>query len=159
MLTGGKFMPEFHLRQPGLTYSACGLVTKHRERIQKFRGTGDLNDIYKNELDKFCFAHDAAYSDSKDFARKTVSDKILKDKAYEVAINPKHDGCQRGLAGMMYKFLDKKTGWRATVNEEPAQESHKPVIKKFKRRKVYPRFKDKIWAIDFAKIESLSSKN
>ena len=64
MLSGDKFMPEFHLKQPGFTYSTCGPFTKHRERIQKFRGTGSLKHLYRNELDKACFAHYAAYSGS-----------------------------------------------------------------------------------------------
>ena len=67
LLAGDKFMPEMHLRQPQFTYSACGTFTKHKQRIQKFKET---NYIYKNELDKACFAHDAAYSDSKDLTKK-----------------------------------------------------------------------------------------
>ena len=59
--------------------------------FEKFKETGDLNCIYKNELDKAYFVHDAAYSDSKDLAKRTVLDKILKDRAYEIAINPKYD--------------------------------------------------------------------
>ena len=82
------------------------LFTKHRERIQKFKETGDLNHIDKNELDKACFTHDTAYSDSKDLAKRTISDKILKNKAYEIAINPKYDGHQRRLASMVYKFFN-----------------------------------------------------
>ena len=74
-------MPELHLKQPGFTYSTCGSFTKHRERIQKFRETRNLNHLYRNELDKACFAHDAAYSDSKDLDKRTTSDKILKDRA------------------------------------------------------------------------------
>ena len=59
LLTGGKFMPELHLRQ-GFTYSACKSFMKHRKRINKFKETGDLNYIYKNESDKTCFIHDVA---------------------------------------------------------------------------------------------------
>ena len=59
LLAGDKFMPEMHLRQSQFTYSACGPFTKHKQRIQKFKETGDTNDIYKNELDKACFTHDA----------------------------------------------------------------------------------------------------
>ena len=70
LLTGDKFMPELHLKQPGFIYSACGPFIKHRERIQKFRKTGNSKYLYRNELDKTCFAHDAAYSDSKDLAKK-----------------------------------------------------------------------------------------
>ena len=64
-LAGDKFMPETDLRQPQFTYSSCGPFTKHKQRIQKFKKTGDTNYIYKIELDKACFAHDAPYSDSK----------------------------------------------------------------------------------------------
>ena len=74
-----------HLRQPGFTYSACGPFTKHKQRIQKFMQTGDTNYIYRNELDKACFQHDVAYSDSKDLAKRTQSDKVLTDKAFESA--------------------------------------------------------------------------
>ena len=70
LLTGDKFIPQFLLKYPEFTYSACGKFTKHRERIQKFRETDTLKHLYRNELDKACFAHDAAYSDSKDLAKK-----------------------------------------------------------------------------------------
>ena len=62
LLTGGIFMQELHLKQPGFTYSACAPFTKHQERIQKFRKTGTLKHFYRNKLDKTCFTHDAAYS-------------------------------------------------------------------------------------------------
>ena len=107
LLAGDKFMPEMHLRQPQFTYSACGPFTKHKQRIKKFKETGDTNYIYKNELDKACFAHDAAYSDSKDLTKRTVADKILKNKAFDIAKDPKYDGYQRGLASMVYKCLMK----------------------------------------------------
>ena len=83
LLTGDKFMPELYLKQPRFTYSACGPFTKHCERIQKFRETGNLKHLHRNALDKACFAHDAAYSDSKNLANRTISGKILKDRAYE----------------------------------------------------------------------------
>ena len=94
---------------------------------------------------------------SKDLAQRTVSCKILKDRAYEIVLNPIYDGYQRGLASMIYKFFDRiESG--VSVNEELAQELHKPVIKKLKRR-VYERCKDNIWATDLAEMGSLSSKN
>ena len=74
-LNGNQFMPELHLKQPGFTYSACGRFTKHRERIQKFRDTGNLKHLHRNELEKACFAHDTAYSDIKDLVKRTISDK------------------------------------------------------------------------------------
>ena len=78
-------MPEMYLRQPGFTYSACGPFTKNKERIQKFKETGDTSYIYKNELDKACFQHDMAYERFKDSAKRTASDKILRDKAFNIA--------------------------------------------------------------------------
>ena len=80
-------MPELHLKQAGFTYSACGPFTKHCQRIQKFRETGNLKHLYRNELDKACFAHDETYSDRKDLTKRTISDKNLKDRAYEIARN------------------------------------------------------------------------
>ena len=104
-MAGDKFMPELHLKQPGLIYSASGPSTKHRERIQKFRETDDLKHLQRNELDKARFAHDAAYSDSKDLVKITISDKILKDRAYVIARNRKYDGYQRALASMVYSLF------------------------------------------------------
>ena len=101
-------MPELHLKQPGFIYSACGPFSKHRERIQKFREAGNLKHLYRNELDKACFAHDALYSVSEDLAKRTISDKIFKDRAYEIARNRKYDGYQRAMASMVYKFLIRK---------------------------------------------------
>ena len=145
-------MPEMHLRKPQFTYSACGPFTKHKQRIQMFKETGDINYIYKNELDKACFAHDAAYSESKDVTKRTVADKILKNKAFNIAKDPKYDGYQRGLASMVYKFFDKKSASLADTstkaggvttltnkylsqNQHLAKELHKPIIRKFKKRK------------------------
>ena len=85
LLDGEKFMPEMHLKQPGFTYSPCGPFNKNTERIQKFKETGDTSYIYKNELDKACFQHDMAYGDFKDLKRRTASDKILRDKAFNIA--------------------------------------------------------------------------
>ena len=92
-------------------------------------------------------------------AKGTISDKILKDRQFQIDMNRNYNGYQRALASMVYKFFDKKTGLRVSVNEHLAEELHKPVIKKFKRRKVYERFKGNIWAANLAERESLSSKN
>ena len=158
LLAGEKFMPEIHLRQPQFTYSACGPFTKHKQRIQKFKETGDTNYIYINELDKACFVNDAAYSDSKDLTKRSVADKILKNKAFDIAKYPKYDGYQRGLASMVYNFFDSKVaspdkksvGSGAKLipqNEQLADELHKPIIRKFKKRKVYSAFKYNIWGV------------
>ena len=100
MLAGGKFIPELHLRQSEFTYSACGPFTEHCQSIQKFREMGNL--MFRNKLDKACFNHDAVYSGNTDLAKRTISDKVLKDRAYEIAKIPKYqriiDGYQSGLA-------------------------------------------------------------
>ena len=158
-------MPEMHLRQPQFTYSACGPSTKHKQRIQKFKETGDTNYIYKNELDKACFADDDAYSDSKDLTKRTIPDKILKNKAFNIAKDPKYYSYQRGLASMVYKFFDKKSAGSgvntklAPQNQQLAEELHKPVIKKFKKRKILAAFKDNIWGADLADMQLLSRYN
>ena len=85
LLAGDKFMPEMHLKQPGFTYSAFGPFTKNKERIQKFTQTGDTNYTYKNELDKACFQHDMPYGVFKDLKRRTFSDKVLRNKAFDIA--------------------------------------------------------------------------
>ena len=98
-------MPDLYLRQPGFTYSAYGPFTNHRERIPKIRETGNLKPLYRNELDKACFTYDAAYSDSKDLAKRTISDNILEDGAYETTISPKCDVYKRRLTSVVYKFF------------------------------------------------------
>ena len=90
LLAGDKFMPEMHLKQPGSTYSSCGPFTKNNERIRKFKETGDTNYIYKNKLDKVCSQHDMAYGNFKDLQRRTASDKVFRDKAFNIAKNPKY---------------------------------------------------------------------
>ena len=159
LLVGDKFMPQMHLRQPGFTYSACGPFTKNKERIEKFMQSGNTDFIYKNELHKACFQHDMAYGKSKDLIKRTQSDKVLREKAFKIASDPKYDGYQRGLASMVYKFFDKKFSGSGITNEfnyQLANELHKPIIKKFKKRKVYSSFKDNIWGVDLADMQSLS---
>ena len=117
LLARNKFMPEMHLKQPGFTYSACGPFTKNKERIEKFMLTGNTDSIYKNELGKACFQHDLAYGKSKGLVKRTQPDRILKDKAFKIASNPKYDGYQRGLASMAYKFFDKKSSGSGVASE------------------------------------------
>ena len=148
LLAGDNFMPEMHLRQPQFVYSACGPFTRHKERIKKFKQTGDTRYIYRNELDKACFQHDCTYADHKDLINRTKSDKVLRNKAYNIASNPEYDGYQRDLASMVYKFFYKKSmgsGMAKCSSSILADELHEPVIKKFNKRKVYSQFKDNIW--------------
>ena len=109
LLSGDKFMPEMYLQQPRFTYSAWGPFSKNKAQILKFKETRDTSYIYKNEIDKACFQHDMASGDCKDLARRTASDKSLRDKSLNIAKNPKYDGYQRGLASMAYKFFDEKS--------------------------------------------------
>ena len=177
LLAGDKFMPEMHLRQPQFVYSACGPFTRHKERIKKLKQTGDTRYIYRNELDKACFQDDSAYADHKDLINRTKSDKVLRDKAYVIASNPEYDGYQRGLASMVYKFFNKKStagrsalartgsGFKKLKNTTKtsssilADELHKPIIRKFNKRKIYSQFKDNIWGVDLTDMQSLSRKN
>ena len=162
LLAGDKFMPEIHLRQPEFTYIACGLFTKNKERIKKFMQTSNTDFIYKNELNKACFQHDVAYGKAKDLLSRTQSDKVLRYKAFKIASDPKYDGYQTGLASIVYKFFDKKSSGGSIINEanyQLANELHNSSIKKFKKRKVYSSFKDNIWGVDLADMQSLSRYN
>ena len=162
LLVGDKFIPEMHLRQPGFKYSACGPFKKNKERRQKFKQTGDSRYIYRNELDKACFQHDMSYGDFKDLKRRTAADNVLRDKAFNIAKNPKYDGYQNGLASMVYNFFDKKTKGNGVTlanksaiqsipqNEQLAEKLHKPIIRKSKKTEVYSAFKDNIVAADLA---------
>ena len=88
LLLGDNFMPELHLKQPGFTYSACGSLTRNKERIEMFMQTGNTDFIYRDELDKACFQHDMAYRKSKEIEKRTQSDKVLRDKAFKIASDP-----------------------------------------------------------------------
>ena len=100
------------------------------------------------------------YGKAKDLVRRTQSDKILRDKAFKIASDPKYDGYQRGLASMVYKFFDKKPSGRGVISEanyQLADEFHKPIIRIFKKRKVYSSFRDNIWGVDLADMIKESS--
>ena len=182
LLVGDKFMPEIHLKQPGFTYSTCDPFTKNKERIEKFLQTRNTNFIYKNELDKACFLHDMAYGKVKDLVNRTQSDKVLKDKTFKIASDPKYDGYQRGLASMVYRFFDKKSAslnksallnkfsgsgiatllGNKSANEPNYQlgnELHKTTIRKLKKRTAYSYFRDNILGVDLADMLSLSQYN
>ena len=82
---------------------------KNKERIQKFKETGDWKYIYQNELYKACFQHDLAYGDFNDLPKRTAADRILRDRGFKFAINPKYGGHRRGLVSVVFKLFDKKT--------------------------------------------------
>ena len=121
--------------------------------------TGNTNYIYKNDLDKGLFQHDKAYGKYKHLTKTTESDKVLRDKTFEIASNPKYDGYERGLSSMIYKFSDKYSKGSAInsiSNQQLADEFHKAINKKFKRRKFYFSFKENIWGADLADIPLIS---
>ena len=91
LLARDECIPEMRLRQPGFTYSACEPFTKNKKRIQEIKETGDSRYIYQKKLDKACFQHDMGYRDFKDLTRGTAFDKILRDKAFDIAKNLKCD--------------------------------------------------------------------
>ena len=102
------------------------------------------------------------YGKSKDLAVRTQSGKVLRDKAFRIAIDPKYDAYRRRLASMVCKFFDKKSsggGFAKEPNYQLAHELHKPIIRKFKKRNVYPSFRDNIWGADLADMQSLSKYN
>ena len=130
--------------------------------------TGNTNFIYKNELDKACFQHDMAYGKSKYLVKRTQSDKVLKDKAFRIASDPKYDSYQRGLASVVYEFFDKKSalvnnssgsGIANEPNYQLANELNKAITRKFKKRRVYSSFRDNIWGVDLAYMKLLSKYN
>ena len=149
------------------TYSASGPFTKSKERIQKLKKNRDSRYIYRNELEKACFQHNMAYGDFKDLKKRTAADKVLRDKAFNIAKNLKYYGYHRGLATMVYKCFDKKTKGNGVTlanksipqNEQLAAELHKPIIRKFNKRKIYSAFKDNIWIADLADMQLISKFN
>ena len=93
-----------------------------------------------------------AYGNLKDLPKRTAADKVLRDKAFKFASDQKYDGYQRGLASMVYNFFDKKSSGSGLANNNEniqlANELHKPIIKKFNKRKVYSSFRGNIWGAD-----------
>ena len=103
---------------------------KTKKEFKNLCTTGNTNYIYKNNLDKPCYQHDMAYGKYKDLAKRTESDKVLKDKAFKIASNPKYDGYERGLTSMVYKFFDKKStgsSIKSMQSQQLADELHKPI--------------------------------
>ena len=123
-----------------------------------------MNYICKNKLDKACFQHDMVYGDFKDLARRTA-DKVLRDKAFNIAKNPRYDRYQRGLVSMVYKFFDKKSKGSGVANNEIkqklelAEELHKAITRNSKKRTVYSGFKDNIWGADLPDMQLMSKFN
>ena len=167
LLIGDKFMPEIHLWDPKVKkYSACAPFTRHQQRINDFMKDGRISHIAKNKLEAVCFQHDSAYAKHKDRLNRKQSDIVLKNKALKIATDPEVNGYQRSLAAMVYKFFNERTkgsgiesGNRFPENKKLAEELQKPIIKNFKRRKVYSSFKDNICGVDLAGMTLISKFN
>ena len=100
-------MPEMQLKQPGFTYSACGHLPETKKELKNL--CRQEIEILFTEMSMFWTWFCLWQIKSKDLAKKTQSDKVLRDKAFKIASDPKYDGYQRGLASMVYKFFDKKS--------------------------------------------------
>ena len=137
---GDKFMRKLHLKQPGFTYTTRGPFSRNKKRIEKFMQTGNTDFIHRNKLVKDCFQHDMTCGKSKVLAKRTQSDKILRDKAFKIANDPKYNGYLRGLASMDSMFVDKTSsgsGVAIEPNSQLANELQKQIIRNLKKRKVY----------------------
>ena len=105
LIARNNFMPEMHLGQPRFTYKATESFTKSKERIKTFKEKGYSKHIYQNKLDKACFQNDMEYGDFNGSNRRTAADKVLRDKAFNIAKNSSYDGYQHGLDSMIYNFF------------------------------------------------------
>ena len=131
-------------------------ISRKTNKGYKSLNKQEIQDIFiKKKLDKVCFQHDIAYGRFKDLNRRKFADKVLCDKAFNIAKNPKYDGYQRGLASMVYKFVENKTSGSGIKNEnipnkELAEELQKTTTRKFNKSKVHSTFIDNIWAVHLA---------
>ena len=101
-----------------------------------------------------------AYDKYEDFTKRAELVKVLRDKTFKIASNPKYDEYEKRLVPMVYKFFDKKSkgsGINSESKQKLAYKLHKPIVRKFKRRKVSSLFKDKIWGADLADIQLIST--
>ena len=115
-------------------------------------------------MDKACFQHDTTYNKYKNLEKRIQSDKVLKDKDFKIEKTPEYNGYEHALVSMVYRFFQKKFGSglvKNTIkeNQQLANEIHKPIIRKFKKRKVYSSYKDNIWGYDLADMELIAKYN
>ena len=147
LLAGDTFMPEMHSKQPAFTFSACGPFTKNKERIQKFKETGDTKYISKNELDKACFQHDMAYGD---FSRIQQEEQLL------LKIQNLMDIKEVLFLWFTIFLMPQKN--EIKQHQQLAEELHRPIIKKCKEEK-FILLKDNIWSTDLADMQLISKFN
>ena len=150
-----------HLKQPGFTYSACGPFTKKTKKELKRLCKQEI-EILVTEMSLIKLALSTIWPRvNQRIQQRTQLDKVLRDKAFKIGSHPKYDGHQRGLVSMVYKFFDKKSsgcGVDAEPNYQLANELHKQIIRKFKRRKVYSSFRDNIWGVDLGDMQTQQKK-
>ena len=159
-----QFIPEMLFRQPGFTYSAGGPFSKNKQRIQKFKETGDLRYIYQNELDQACFRHDMVYGDFKDINRRIFADKVLYNKAFNIAEDPNTmdinvDFLQWFINSLIKERLVKVLKNENISNKKSGKQLHKPIIRTFNKRKEHSPFIDNIWGADLAEMQLTSKFN
>ena len=165
-------MPWIYLRQLGFTYSTCRTFTETKRECKNLKKR-EIKDIFiKRNYIKTCFQLDMAYDDFKDLPRRTVSFKVLHNKAFNIAKNPNYDGYQQRLASMADKLFDKKSldgGIKDEIisnlrpldlaTRELAEELHKLTIRKFEKRKVAWFFKDNVWDSFLKDMQLISRYN
>ena len=109
-----------------------------KKELQKFMQTGNTDSRYSNELDQACFQYDMAYGQSQDLPKTKQSDKVLRDKEFKIASDPKYDGYQRGLASMVYKLFDKNYSGNVITDEpnyQPEVSFINQLLKKLRKEK------------------------
>ena len=130
LLAGYKFIPEVHLRQSGFTYNACGPFTENKEKIKKFKETGDSRYISQNEIDNAFFQHDMVYGGFKGLNRRTAADKVLHDKAFNIAKRPPI------LLLLLANITSGGTIRNEIIsNKELAEEFYKPILENLIKEK------------------------
>ena len=153
-------MPEMHLRQARFAHSVYRPFTKNKETIKKFKETGDSRDI-QNELNKACFGHDITYGYFKDLPRRTTSNKVLNDKAFNIAKNTKILWwvSKRSSFNFLQIFHGDAVKNEAIQNKELVEELYKRISRKFEKSKVQLSFIDNICSADLADMQLISKFN
>ena len=159
LLAGDKFMPEIHLNNLVLLIVLVVHLLKAKKGLEN-SCKQEIQIISRMTLIKLVFNIIWLMVNINIWLKEHNQIRVLRDKVFEIASNPKYDGYQRGLASMVYKFFDKKSeGSIKFSNQQLADELHKPIIRKFKRRKIYSSLKDNIWGVDLADVQLISKYN
>ena len=132
--------------------------------MQKFKATGDSRYMYGNEL--ACFQHEMVHEDFKDLRSRAVCDKVLRNKAFQIACNPSMMNINVNCHQWSTDIFDKKakdtstfTGTGISEDQQLTNELHRPITREFKKRKIYSLRRDNIWDADLANMQLLSKYN